>query len=280
MKLFSQRMGLKPAKSIFQVDSMDDDLRNALWSALKIHYWDNSSPELRFDQHLKFFCTRLWIDYFKLPLDTMPSHMVNILQKVRKYYFEAQWYEVYDFIEFVPNNHPNDYYNRQFIALCNSFLERELSAFRFVGSTITKITDASEINEIDEASDIPVKTVREHLRSALSLLSDRKAPDYRNSIKESVSALESLSRLICSDRDATLGEAIKLIEKQGKVKWHPALKGALDKLYGYASDEGGIRHGLKEEDSIDFEEAKFMLVTASAFVNYLIQEASKAGIKL
>jgi hypothetical protein len=35
------------------------------------------------------------------------------------------------------------------------------------------------------------------------------------------------------------------------------------------------------EDSIEFiEEAKFMLVACSAFVNYLISKASKVGLKL
>ena len=48
------------------------------------------------------------------------------------------------------------------------------------------------------------------------------------------------------------------------------------KLYGYASDKGGIRHaeGLFESD-VTFEEAKFMLVSCSAFINYLIAEFGK-----
>jgi len=44
-------------------------------------------------------------------------------------------------------------------------------------------------------------------------------------------------------------------------------------LSGYTSDKGGIRHGLKEEDhNVDIDEARFMLVTCSAFVNYLISK--------
>lgn len=51
---------------------------------------------------------------------------------------------------------------------------------------------------------------------------------------------------------------------------HPALNGAFQKLYGYTSDAGGIiRHALLEEDSLDFKDAKFMLVSCSAFVTYL-----------
>jgi hypothetical protein len=47
----------------------------------------------------------------------------------------------------------------------------------------------------------------------------------------------------------------------------PSLKRAFDKLYGYTSDADGIRHALLEEDSVTFEQAKFMLVVCSAFTN-------------
>jgi len=48
------------------------------------------------------------------------------------------------------------------------------------------------------------------------------------------------------------------------------LKRAFTALYGYTSDSGGIRHSLLEEDiAVTMEDAKFMLVTCSAFINYL-----------
>lgn len=54
------------------------------------------------------------------------------------------------------------------------------------------------------------------------------------------------------------------------------MESAFSKLYGYTSDEGGIRHaeGLFVRE-VSFDEAKFMLVSCSAFVNYLIAEYSK-----
>lgn len=38
--LFSQRYGYKTVKEIIQVDKMDNELRNALWDALCLFYWD------------------------------------------------------------------------------------------------------------------------------------------------------------------------------------------------------------------------------------------------
>ncbi len=71
---------------------------------------------------------------------------------------------------------------------------------------------------------------------------------------------------------------MRFIEK--KVELHPALKKAFDSLYGYTSDADGIRHALLDEPNLDSEDAKFMLVSCSAFINYLISKSSKAGIKL
>lgn len=42
MESFSQRQGIKLMKSIVQIDSMDDDLRNSLWNALTLCYWDSA----------------------------------------------------------------------------------------------------------------------------------------------------------------------------------------------------------------------------------------------
>ena len=49
-------------------------------------------------------------------------------------------------------------------------------------------------------------------------------------------------------------------------------------IYGYTSDEDGIRHSMLELPKINFEDAKYMLVSCSAFINYLKSKASKAGI--
>jgi len=85
---------------------------------------------------------------------------------------------------------------------CNSVLERELSAYRFVEGKITQITTEAEVSEIEEALEIskPSKAVNTHLKRALDLLADRKSPDYRNSIKEAISAVEAICNLITKKR--------------------------------------------------------------------------------
>ena len=283
MKLFSQRKGFKPIKTVMQVNSVDDDLRNGLWNALTIFYWKKVKEEvLHYEQHEKIntLLELLWNDYFKKPIDIINWDWDDIYDEIMEYFLNCKWYEVYDFIEFVANNYPDKSVNNAFMDYCNSILERELSAYRFVGGKITQITSEAEISEIEEAlkSSEPLKGVNTHLKRSLDLLADRKSPDYRNSVKESISAVEAICKLITKDKKATLGQALKKIEE--KICLHPALKDAFRSLYGYTSEADGIRHALLDEPNLSFEDAKFMLVSCSAFINYLINKASKAGIKI
>jgi len=283
MKLFSQRKGFKPIKSVMQVDYMDTELRNGLWNALTLFYWNQVKGDLISQyEKMDILFKKLWFSYFKKPIDTLRNLWPDTYREIREYFFNCKWYEVYDFIEFIANNYPGEYnaVNPEFMDLCNSVLERELSAYRFVGGKITQITSEAEVSEIEEALEIskPLKAVNTHLKRALDLLANRKSPDYRNSIKEAISAVEAICNLITKEKKATLGQALKRIED--KVSLHPALKNAFSNLYGYTSDAEGIRHALLNEPNLSFEDAKFMLVSCSAFVNYLISKASKAGIKI
>jgi len=280
-RLFSQREGFKPVKNKIQENSMDDDLRNSLWNALYKYYWSKLKPSSTPEETTRLLYEKLWIDYFKKPLDILTSTW-DIFQEIKEYFFKCPWYEVYDFIEFIANNSFSflESTNNEFIKYCNHILERELSAYRFVGKKLVKITSECEISEIEEALNIsaPLKGVNIHLQRALDLLADRKNPDYRNSIKESISAIEAICRIITGDENATLGKALQKMEEKSQIRLHPALKEAFNKLYGYTSDADGIRHSLLDETNISFEDAKFMLVSCSAFINYLIAKASKSGM--
>ena len=281
MELFSQRKGIKTVKNVIQVDNIDDDLRNGLWNALNIYYWNKmeSNQWLSYHQNIHFLFKFLWHDFFKKPIDTLDDRWSVTYRSIREYYFNCSWFEVYDFVEFIANSYPNEPTNKEFINFSNNVLERELSAYRFVDGKITQMTSEEEITEIEEALETtkPLKPVFLHLKSAFDLFADRKSPDYRNSIKESISAVEAICNLIAKNTKATLGQALKEIEK--KMTLHPALKKAFDNLYGYTSDAEGIRHALLEEPTLDFEDAKFMLVSCSGFINYLLAKSSKAGIK-
>jgi hypothetical protein len=183
-------------------------------------------------------------------------------------FFAAKWFEVYDFVEFVANNFERYRFKDAFISACNARLEAEASAYRFVGTLITRITEEAEVQQIDEALAKTTGPVRAHLLRALELLSDRSSPDYRNSIKESISAVESLVALETNSDRGTLGQLLKLLEDQ--IQLHTALKNAFSSLYGYTSDANGIRHALLDVATLRFKDAKFFLVVCTAFITFVL----------
>lgn len=282
---FSQRYGYRPVKDIIQLESMDEPLRNGVWSLLKVFVWDEvrRSSGMYGGYHLNDYgneeiqtlCQRLWFNHFKKPLDQLSNDWSKVLQQLRTYFFDCSWHEAYDFIEFVANNYQRHGFKDRFTGACNQLLEKEMSGYRFVDGLVTRITEAQELAEIEEAIETARGPASQHLRRGLELLSDRSAPDYRNSIKESISAVESVVATTVKTEKGTLGQLVKRLEDE--IGLHPALKTAFSSLYGYTSDESGIRHALIESDKVDFHDAKFMLVVCAAFVNFVKGKVRSEG---
>lgn len=277
--LFSKRNKITPFKKDLQVESIDDELRIRLWNSLKIFFGDNfngyAGRSSIKESNYELYLTRLWHNYFKYSLDDLPYNYYDALKIIKQFFFTASWYEIYDFIEFTLKFPPDINSLNKFPNYCNVLLEEENSAYRIIDGKFTRITDNIEIEEIEEVIKKSDKYsgVKEHLETALMYMSNRKNPDYRNSIKESISAVESICQIITDDKKATLGTALKKIEEMFKI--HPALKSAFSSLYGYTSDKDGIRHSLLEKSNLTFDDAKYMLVTCSAFINYLLGILSK-----
>lgn len=268
---FSERYGLKPVRDTFQVENMDEELKTGIWnSLLATCFDDNYNPHIH-NPLFENFCKTIWINFFKNKLNEFPEYGNIFIEELEEYVFEGEWYEVYDLIEFLS---ANDRTNAEFRQELNKVLEREMSAYRLIVNEITPIISDIEIEEIELAiNNDSLKHVSTHLESALNLLSDRKNPSYRNSIKESISAVEGVAKLITKNSGGELKNALTTIEDQLGKPLHGALKSGFLKIYGYTSDGDGIRHALTGAENISFEDAKFMLVACSAFVNYLIAKA-------
>jgi AbiJ-like protein len=277
---FSQRHGYMPAQKAVQLESIDNDLRSALWDAIHFYLWEHAGIAGHYaTSGASIYKTiqTLWHGFFKLPVDTIPARFEEAVGFARKYFFARNWFEVYDFVEFISTYVEE---RNKFRNFCNRVLERENSAYRFVGDIIAPISSKTELESIDDAiaaaSTFP--GVSTHLKSALGHLSDRKNPDFRNSVKESISAIESLCRTLTGIPKATLGETLAVLEKHGVL--HGALRASFSALYGYTSDEGGIRHAMLEEPKLTFTDAKYMLVACSGFVNYMIGKVADVGYKI
>jgi hypothetical protein len=282
MSKFSERIGLTKPKVGIQIQSIDDDLRNCTWNVIYQILIEPLWYPAYMDDELTDFFKLLWHELFKKRNDNIDKYNGKfVVSALRDYYFQAGWFQVYDLLEFCANKFPDEDMKDKFVTECNKVFERELSGYRFIGSYISQITSSDEIKTIEDALASPIKTVGNHISSALKLLSDKQNPDFRNSIKESISAVEAICKLIAKNEKTDLTGALAIIESQGKISLHPALRRAFLNLYGYTCDADGIRHAFKDDKvNSDFDEAKFMLVSCSAFVNYLLSKAAKAGLQL
>ena len=284
---FSDRRGIKPLNTKMQLDELDKRTRIGIANLLREWYDDGKFALYRFD-----FCERLLKDIYSEFVDEQSRCMIRYKNNdiIESYIYlpisENSYDEVLTIVEYITNyflqwqmsqyQEGIHYYDLiDYKAEINELFQREYVGYRFIDGEITPISDDIEVAEIEKSLDIEFQGCKSHIRKALGFLSDRENPDYKNSIKESISAVESICQIIAQNSKATLGEALKKLEEHG-VKIHEAMKKSFSSLYGYTSDEGGIRHceGMFESN-VTFEEAKFMLVSCSAFVNYLIAEYGK-----
>jgi hypothetical protein len=281
MPSFSERYNFKP-KKIIQIDDIDDESRVSLWNVFYKHFEKNRHGDTEFNFDRWSYFKLIWRDFLKRPGDKMPSDYDPFLVSLRVGFFEEnrfytsinekymwKWWKVYDFLEFVSENDTNPQRKREFQNDCNKVMEKESLGYRFIDNFITPITSKDQITEIENAILQSTKEVQIHIEQSLILLSNRENPDYRNSIKESISAVEAQCKLIAEDNTATLTKALDKIERSNQVKIHPYLKEAFQKIYSWTNDDEGIRHALKDAPTVDQEDAQFMLVACSAFINYL-----------
>jgi AbiJ N-terminal domain 4 len=254
---------------------MDEPLRNGLWDivSIKLHHLDREKQGYGYsfyDTQLFAFGRSLYHSFFKEPVDQVPADADRLCRRLRKWLLtDAAWWEVYDFLEFMARNIEDP---KSFVDACNRVMEREVSGYRFVESVITPIIDEAEVKEIERALEASARPVAQHLAASLELLADRRSPNYRKSVDEAILSVEAAAREVSGLPKATLGQALKAI----KIDLHPAFKSAFEKLYGYTSDESGIRHSLMEDSrEIDQADARYMLIACSAFVNYLRAKSAK-----
>lgn len=189
----------------------------------------------------------------------------NFFDLIKRKCADFRWNQYYDLLEALLEHHSNGGRKDEFRKQLNMVLEKEMSGYRLIGDQVTPIIEKYEVEAIEEAIS-QSKPYSQHIQTALKLLSKRENPDYRNSIKESISAVESICFTLSGSKK--FEDALKTLQK--KLNFHPALQGAFTKLYGYTSDGDGIRHALLEDGvNVGYEEAHFFLIACSAFVNFI-----------
>lgn len=274
-KSFSQRIGAVPETKVMQTEAMDEELRNRLWSLMTIFVWENYPSEYYNSvKHSSYypFLARLFMYHYKKPIDEISGYWPNVLKQARAHFMGSDWHVALSFLEFISEQNPcKD--KADFVKACNDALEIENSAYRFIGGRLTEIQSKEEIEDIENAlrNGGKYQGVKLHLETALKLMTDKQNPDPRNSMKESISAVEALAKHLTKLPSASLGEALTELERRHDLD--PVLKKAMSTLYGYTNNSDGIRHAaLNDKSSLTKTDARFMMIVCSAFINYAIDK--------
>jgi len=258
---FSERHGY--VKLVVQRETIDEPLKNVLWNIVyRVLDCENTPDDL-------LLLNALWSRHWHLAEDQLRDYWVTARNQIRDVFFTLPWYQIMDLLEFLAPIRQAEF---------NEALETHRSAYRLVSGKVVEVTDKASVEAIEKAiaATEPYPGVRAHLQAAVACLAKRPKADYANSMKEAISAVETLVRLIVNKPTATLGDALKDLRKYLPV--HQALVNSWSNLYGYTSAEPGVRHGSgKDAPKVGNADAMYMIVTCSAIVSYLIELTIKQG---
>lgn len=277
MASFSERYGYVNVSDVIIREEITSDIQNALLNCFdllgkiykKCGYNGLLSP-------LQPICKHLWTYYFNKRTSEFHGNPHIITEYITDP--NVEWYKVLDLLEFVIKYMHKYDANKAykcppvdvFISFLNEEFERLHFAYRIVNYEIVEINSEQEIKAIEKAIESSPQNVKMHLNSALEKYALRPNGDYRNSIKESISAVEAFCRE--KTGESTFGKALSKLEKKNIII-PQSLKSAFSKLYEYTNHaDTGIRHALMDDEgkyTPTADEALFMLVSCSAFINYL-----------
>jgi hypothetical protein len=213
----------------------------------------------------------LHVEFFKQKASTFKNQPFALMQHLEEFVQKAPIGGLFDLVEFLVRH-----------AGCSNELKAELAdafvsaraAYRIVDAQIIAIGTEQQ-GEAFEAAIEAAKAnnagaARSHLVAAGKELCNG---NWSDSIRESIHAVEAMAMRLAPET-TTLGPALTKLESKGYL--HGGLKAAFGNLYGYTSDEEGIRHALvfQQEAKVDEADALFMLGACASFVSYLIARNS------
>ena len=278
---YSQRVGEAALPEPLDAGKLLNRFRNGVWhsidSSLRSVIWQGRGGFVFTEDSAGKYWNFFWISYrmniLDIPHDIQGHKPDEAHQMIRAIVLEGKTHEVLTFIEhmFRVSNIPGvlrDGIEEQFrfAPYCIDRSGEPVCIFPTTSKEMKEHVERSLAN-INQSELTGSKT---HLRNSAQELNNE---NYAASVRESINAVASAARQIDPNAAKDLGPALDSLERSGIIK-HRALTAAFKKLYGYTSDEQGIRKPLIEHESADvgFDEAIFMYGACVSFVDYLVSK--------
>ena len=279
---FSQAEGLSPLPTPLALGELSKEARSLLW--LMVHEGleaDSDYPTMGGYRYIKgrwkdvLFAIHVAVKFE--PADEFSTRFPRHVETLKSLIYKGDLHEVFDFITFVMRSRVAP---PKFTAHMKWALKQSRAAYSIIddGPTIIPTATPEEGQAINDAFALTEQGgfngARSHLRNAADALNNG---DFAGSVRESIHAVESIACSLNADASVTLGPALTALEKH--ITIHPALKRGFSSIYGYTSDQDGIRHALLEgEAEVDAVDATFMFGACASFVTYLINKGRLSGI--
>lgn len=277
---FEQAEGLEPLPSQLRAKELTPRLRAELW---RLTYRTLRQDAQRGGLGEPLYIGGSWRDVLEDHhverlhgmVDEYSSDYHDVVELTKNIVTTGSYGDVFGFFQYVLRHDSCPFDIRMEL---DGVLEACQSAYRVVGSN-TIVPVASEAERLAIAGSFRVVSDggfyggQTHLRQSAGAMSDGR---YADSVRESIHAVESVARAITGREK--LSDALTELEKNAKM--HKAMKGGFDRLYGWTSDEQGIRHPLLDEGDANVTEADalFMLGVCASFVSLLISKGRAAGL--
>lgn len=268
---FSEVHGLREVPGPPQLEEISPQARNNLWSALWKQMEATSTADFYSRDLGRPWQSILAVVHQRLlgqPLDQFETELRHWQNICKSFLLEGPYHLCFDMIETLMR-HPE----------CPEDFTREIAeifhyqlAYRIDTTSTPRIVPAATEQEGDaligalhDLERARLGGAATHLRQAGERIREQ---DWAGSIRESIHAVESVATRVTGGDADTLGKALSMLERQADL--HGALRKGFGALYGYASNEDGIRHSLSDNESkATQDEAIFMIGACAAFCSYL-----------
>jgi hypothetical protein len=276
---FEQAEGVQSLPTQLQIKEISQEMRALLWAV--IHESMNKSAEHSSMGYGSWF-KEPWSTILKHKhvfrehrmIDDFENNLKKLTKELKLTFTDGDYSSVLGLVQWLLRQ-PSCPQN---LAIqVGRVLQHSRSAYRlFDGDTIAPISSEHEAGAFQSAlkasGEARFEGARRHLKDAAKELTNG---NWAASIRESIHAVEAAAKIIVPGAN-TLGPALTALAKKKVI--HAALQNGFSNLYGFTSDEQGIRHSLLEkgEAEVDAVDAQYMLGACAAFVSYLLARARQA----
>jgi hypothetical protein len=268
---FSQAQGYEDIPTPLKLEELPPEARVQIWNAFYFHI------ERSLDNRRRWVIGA-WANILKSrhamhdnrPLDEWSPEIGAIRRDLRKCIETLPFNRLFDLIQFTLRHSscPPNFASRmrQVFLRCRLAYTIDEGQPPTIVPAVTPEEGSAVIGALQTLRKARLGGAESHLRNASECINAR---DWAGSVRESIHAVESVARQLDSKACGGLKPALESLERRGGL--HPALKAAFNKLYGYTSDEQGVRHALldRPDHNVRMDEALFMLSACASFASYL-----------